>query len=556
MSTPKVHPSGSDDVVAHGDARIVVVSSTKSSEAIIDADGGKEPGEPAAEDEVGADATSAGSKEGEDASEAKEEPAPLAGRPPSATESKGGSGSNVLKSRMKIRRNTLMTVKNPGGDIKSWSFDMWKCDPQELLRYVKFMFDSYHLLEEFGVSDEVFFAFAKSVRANYHEEVPYHNFNHAFDTLQAVWLLTNSSDEHQLLKHFTSPELLGLFVGAICHDVDHPGLNNQYQINSRSELAQLYNDVSVLENHHAAKTFKILGDAKADIFASLESAARKKMRSLIIYLILGTDMAAHFMMVDHFEKFLLQDGAALDPDSEEPMSNNGKKLILRVLMHTADISNVCRPGDTSMVWSSRLNEEFQRQGDTEKANRLPVNESGHRGADASARASMTLNFIDFFVAPLIVMVQRLLPTLRDPVDNMLENREAAVDMVLNVNKLSKGRRNSQEADAPDSLQAFVKQQKEQEEKQKKKGSAPARGELKIVIKPGAESKRDSPAGSIKFSAREGSLEFGEKSPMSPTKKPSSSGGGNADYGGHRASVDISAGGYTIGSSGAKYAEGE
>ena len=64
------------------------------------------------------------------------------------------------------------------------------------------------------------------------------------------------------------------------------------------------------------------------------------------------------------------------------MSNNGKKLILRVLMHTADISNVCRPGNTSMVWGSRLNEEFQRQGDTEKANRLPVKASRNPDTDA------------------------------------------------------------------------------------------------------------------------------------------------------------------------------
>ncbi len=49
---------------------------------------------------------------------------------------------------------------------------------------------------------------------------------------------------------------MAALVAAAIHDVDHPGLNNQYLVAVRHELAILYNDSAVLENHHLATGFK------------------------------------------------------------------------------------------------------------------------------------------------------------------------------------------------------------------------------------------------------------------------------------------------------------
>lgn len=42
------------------------------------------------------------------------------------------------------------------------------------------------------------------------------------------------------------------------HDFDHRGTNNNFLINSKQPLAILYNDKSVLENHHAAASMFVM----------------------------------------------------------------------------------------------------------------------------------------------------------------------------------------------------------------------------------------------------------------------------------------------------------
>ena len=66
------------------------------------------------------------------------------------------------------------------------------------------------------------------------------------------------------------------------HDVDHPGVTNQYLVNTGSELALMYNDESVLENHHLAVAFKLLQRADCDILARLGAKQRQTFRKMVI----------------------------------------------------------------------------------------------------------------------------------------------------------------------------------------------------------------------------------------------------------------------------------
>lgn len=88
------------------------------------------------------------------------------------------------------------------------------------------------------------------------------------------------------------------------HDVDHPGHNNLFEIKNRSVLATIYNDKSVLENHHVATLFKLASAKDASILEGFDKDKFKAVRQLIIDLILATDMTYHFEILKNLQEKL------------------------------------------------------------------------------------------------------------------------------------------------------------------------------------------------------------------------------------------------------------
>ena len=63
---------------------------------------------------------------------------------------------------------------------------------------------------------------------------------------------------------------------------------------SHTRLARIYNDQSVMENHHCAMSFAVLSRPDAALLAHLSAEAQRSARRAIIAAILCTDMANHF----------------------------------------------------------------------------------------------------------------------------------------------------------------------------------------------------------------------------------------------------------------------
>lgn len=57
--------------------------------------------------------------------------------------------------------------------------------------------------------------------------VSYHNLYHAVDVMHATYLTLRSMGASGLL---TETEQLALILSALCHDLDHPGLTNSFQV--------------------------------------------------------------------------------------------------------------------------------------------------------------------------------------------------------------------------------------------------------------------------------------------------------------------------------------
>lgn len=49
---------------------------------------------------------------------------------------------------------------------------------------------------------------------------------------------------------------IAALIAATVHDIDHPGFTNSFLCNASDRLAVLYNDIAVLESHHAALSFQ------------------------------------------------------------------------------------------------------------------------------------------------------------------------------------------------------------------------------------------------------------------------------------------------------------
>ena len=66
--------------------------------------------------------------------------------------------------------------------------------------------------------------------------------------------------------------------------------------------AVLYNDRSVLENHHAATSWDLLTQLPSNNFlTSLDGAEKKRFRFLVIEAILATDLKMHFDILSEFK---------------------------------------------------------------------------------------------------------------------------------------------------------------------------------------------------------------------------------------------------------------
>ena len=87
---------------------------------------------------------------------------------------------------------------------------------------------------------------------------------------------------------------MAALFASIIHDVNHTGHTNNYHIKTKSELAILYNDKSVLENHHLASGFSILLDDQYNFLAGLTEEQWNEFRSISIEMVIATDMTYHY----------------------------------------------------------------------------------------------------------------------------------------------------------------------------------------------------------------------------------------------------------------------
>lgn len=113
------------------------------------------------------------------------------------------------------------------------------------------------------------------------------------DVVGRAWYSRSWRDFFFLI--FRDLQALSLLIACFCHDLDHRGTNNSFQMEIKSPLAKLYSsEGSVNERHHLSQAICILNDENCKILDCLSTEQFKACIDDLRELILATDLANHF----------------------------------------------------------------------------------------------------------------------------------------------------------------------------------------------------------------------------------------------------------------------
>uniref|UniRef100_A0A452RWC3 3',5'-cyclic-AMP phosphodiesterase n=1 Tax=Ursus americanus TaxID=9643 RepID=A0A452RWC3_URSAM len=281
------------------------------------------------------------------------------------------------------------------------------------------IFQERDLLKKFRIPVDTMVTYMLTLEDHYHPDVAYHNSLHAADVLQST---------HVLLA---TPALdagpAGLEVGpALPHPAlltrgPCPSLTTCLGLGADSELALMYNDESVLENHHLAVGFKLLQEDNCDIFQNLSKRQRQSLRKMVIDMVLATDMSKHMTLLADLKtmvetKKVTSSGVLL-------LDNYSDRIqVLRNMVHCADLSNPTKPLELYRQWTDRIMAEFFQQGDRERERGMEISPMCDKHT-ASVEKSQ-VGFIDYIVHPLWETWADLVhPDAQEILDTLEDNRD-------------------------------------------------------------------------------------------------------------------------------------
>ncbi|XP_010780266.1 calcium/calmodulin-dependent 3',5'-cyclic nucleotide phosphodiesterase 1B [Notothenia coriiceps] len=267
-------------------------------------------------------------------------------------------------------------------DIDRWNFDVFALNSASSDHALQTLFfeliTRYGLNSRFKIPISCLTEFLSALERGYcKHNNPYHSHVHAADVTQTLHcLLLRSGLVYKLYNCHSLNSLLLL---------SSPRLLLVLYLSTRSEFALMYNDRSVQESHHLSAAFRLLQDDRMNIFTNLTREEWMELRSLVIEMVLSTDMSSHLLQVKGM-KSCLQQQERID-----------KPKALSLLLHTADISHPSKPWVLHSRWTKSLMEEFFRQGDREAELGLPFSPLCDRKSTLVAESQ--IGFIDFIVYP-------------------------------------------------------------------------------------------------------------------------------------------------------------
>ena len=286
-------------------------------------------------------------------------------------------------------------------NFNSFTFDALCCG-RSLTELLIHLFDYYDLYNVFNLDIIKVLKCFRLLEFGYHSTNPYHNSVHAADVTQAMHCFIQ---ENKIRKHMTNLEILCSILAAVCHDLDHPGVNQSFLVATNNPLASLYQNNSVLENHHWR--FALCIFKEAELFDHFEQHVLDDMKEQLKHLILATDIARQNEYLRRFTDLI--------SSKDFSMSNtDDRALVLQMALKCADLGNPCRPWLISRVWSNLICDEFYRMGRIERRLGVPLTPICQQ--EKTSIAGIQTDFFRFIVLPLLELWHNF---LESPLSNLL-----------------------------------------------------------------------------------------------------------------------------------------
>ncbi|XP_066992443.1 dual 3',5'-cyclic-AMP and -GMP phosphodiesterase 11 isoform X2 [Anabrus simplex] len=308
------------------------------------------------------------------------------------------------------RLRSLRVPSSQHFQLYDFKFDDIHMEDDDTLKACIRMFLDLDFVERFHIDYDVLCRWLLSVKKNY-RNVTYHNWRHAFNVAQMMFSIITAT---QWWKIFGEIECLALMIACLCHDLDHRGTNNSFQIKASSPLAQLYS-TSTMEHHHFDQCIMILSSQGNQILSNVSPDEYSRIIKVLEDAILSTDLAVYFRKRGAFLNLVRS-------ASYNWMRDDHRDLLRGMTMTVCDLAAITKPWEVEKRVAELVSSEFFEQGDIERQelNITPIDIMNREKEDQLPL--MQVGFIDSICLPIYEAFAMLSDKLEPLVEGVRQNK--------------------------------------------------------------------------------------------------------------------------------------
>ncbi|XP_066431023.1 rod cGMP-specific 3',5'-cyclic phosphodiesterase subunit beta-like [Eleutherodactylus coqui] len=306
-------------------------------------------------------------------------------------------------------------------EIYEFRFSDFDCTEIELVKCGIQMYYEIGAVKKFQIPPEALVRFMYAMKKGY-RRVTYHNWRHGFNVAQTMFTLLMTG---KLKRYYTDLEAMAMVTAGFCHDIDHRGTNNLYQMKSQHPLAKLHGS-SILERHHLEFGKFLLADESMNIFQNLNRRQHEHVIHLMDIAIIATDLALYFKKRTMFQKIVDQSKTYDDTQKWTEylsLETTRKEIIMAMMMTACDLSAITKPWEVQSKVALLVAAEFWEQGDLERTvlqqQPIPMMDRNK----SAELPKLQCGFIDFVCTFVYKEFSRFHEEIQPMLDGLLNNRK-------------------------------------------------------------------------------------------------------------------------------------